>query len=91
MTPEDWGWRVTCRFSGDRFIVGCGNVDEAGPEEAPSAPSAEITWHAFPAAAAPFLRRLLHGREVALGLDRFDGELRALLTAEPGITLTEEP
>lgn len=91
VTPEDWGWRVACRFAGDRFIVACGNLDDAAPDEAASTPRGEVIWHAFPASASPLWRRLLRRHDVALGLQRFDVELRAILAAEPRITLTDEP
>ena len=90
--PEDWGWCVACQSGPDRVLAACGNVDVERPSGAsePPAPS-EATWHCFPVAASSMWRRLLRRREVALALKRFDGELRAVLEAEPGIVLMDEP
>jgi hypothetical protein len=90
---EDWGWCVVCKRGPDRFIAGCGNEDDfRPPDEAlkPPVPT-EIHWHCFPFAASPMWRRLFRRREVAMALQRFDLDLRAILEAEPGIVLTQEP
>ena len=91
VTPEDWGWRVACRSGSDLLVAACGNVDDAGPDGAPSAPTAAVTWHCFPVAEGPLWRRLLQGRQLAQSLGNFDRTLREIFESEPRIQLTDEP
>lgn len=91
VTPEDWGWRVACRSGPHRLVAACGNVDEAGPDEAPVGPPATVTWQCFAVSDAPLWRRLLRSSEVTQALEGFDRTLREILESEPGIQLTGEP
>jgi hypothetical protein len=92
VVSEDWGWCFGCRSGADRFLVACGNVDFDPRNVAPELPAPTvITWHCFPTAASPIWRRLLRRHEVALALQRFDGELHEILETEAGIVLTDEP
>ncbi len=86
--PEDWGWSVACRKGPDRFLLACGNVED---EHTGAEASALITWHCFVVAASPVWTRVLRRNDVALALQRLDGELRAILAGESEILLTNEP
>jgi hypothetical protein len=91
IVTEDWGWCVVCARKPFLLWVGCGNVARE-PEniESISAPKG-ITWHCFAVAQVPFWKRLFGRIDPSTAISKLDAQLRASLSAEPGIELVAEP
>ena len=81
---EDWGRCLM--LSRDPFLlwVGCGNVSDSTADD-PS--NNKITWHCFPSAEVPLLKRLFGKTDTTAALSKLDADLHAILTAEPAIML----
>jgi hypothetical protein len=85
---EDWGRCIMLSRSPFLLWVGCGNVDESTPDDPTSG---KITWHCFPAAEVPLLKRLVGKPDTSVALSKLDADLRSILGTEPAITLVDEP
>lgn len=90
---EDWGRCLMCAREPFMLWVGCGNIvdyDTAQPDDPP--PSKEdVIWHCFPAAEVPFWKRIFRKPDTSAQVAKLDADLLAILSAEPKITLVEEP
>lgn len=85
---EDWGRCLVCSREPFLLWVGCGSVD-MGPH-GPADPR-PVVWHCFPVAEIPFFKRIFNKAGAAPAFAKLDADLHAILAAQPGITLVEEP
>jgi hypothetical protein len=88
---EDWGRCLMCSRQPFLLWVGCANMTDlsASPDAPP--PKEQITWHCFATAEVFFWRKLFRKVETEPAVAKLHADLGAILTAEPTITLVDEP
>jgi hypothetical protein len=90
---EDWGRCLMCSCDPFMLWVGCGNVTDyetAQPGDGPPAKD-DVIWHCFATAEVFFWKRLFRRIETEPVVSKLYTDLGEILSAEPEITLVQEP
>ncbi len=90
---EDWGRCLMCSRDPFMLWVGVGNVidDDATPLGDGPPAKEQVTWHCFATAEVFFWKRLFRKIDTKPALSKLNADLGQILSAEPEITLVEQP
>jgi hypothetical protein len=89
---EDWGRCLMCGRDPFMLWVGCGSVDYESAQPGDGPPIKEtVVWHCFVTAEVFFWKRLFRKIDTEPAVAKLYADLGQILSAEPEITLVQEP